>query len=111
VGGGHAGGRGGRAAYQESVLGVKRRGGGPKGGPRWWGAELSGAGCSGRGRAGEAVQLWAEESKGGAGQGQGSAAGLVARGYRAAWGRAAAEVVTVREEDRGRNGISCSSSC
>jgi hypothetical protein len=48
VGGGHAGGRGARAVHRESVLGVRRRAGGPKGGPHRWEAELSGADSSGR---------------------------------------------------------------
>jgi hypothetical protein len=37
VGGGHAGGRGARVVHQESVLGIRRRAGGPKGGPPRWG--------------------------------------------------------------------------
>jgi hypothetical protein len=65
VGGGHAGGRGARAVHQEFILGVRRRGGRPEGGSRWWGAELSGADCSGRLKAGAAVQLRSGVSRGG----------------------------------------------
>jgi hypothetical protein len=83
VGGGHAGGRGARAVHRESVLRVNRRGIGPEEGPRRWGAELSGAGSSGRGgQGGSAAPVWGrtgvvqrqsgEEQGGGLARGGGS---------------------------------------
>jgi hypothetical protein len=48
VGGGHAGGRRGRAAHRELLLVISKRGEGPQGRHRRWrGAELTGAACSG----------------------------------------------------------------
>jgi hypothetical protein len=44
----HAGGRGARAVHRKFILGVRRQGGKPEGGSRWWGVEYRGAGSSGR---------------------------------------------------------------
>jgi hypothetical protein len=81
VGGDHAGGREGRAAHRESLLGVKKRGGGPQGRHRRWGKRSLLAQAFLAGWAGAAVSSWSGREQGQCSFGLGKQGGAAS-----AWG-------------------------